>query len=481
MAEGRQGSGETSTDLLAPSVQTSGEGFRLLVLSGAGARELSLPAAGTVVIGRADSCAVRIDDSSVSRRHAELVLGREVRVRDLGSANGVFVRGRALPKGASCELGPGESIDVGRVTLLLQRRLADEAEPSSTGSATAAFGGPSTVAHAATGGAASATEPPPRVVVDADAAVVVVAPEMARLYELVRRVAPREINVLVLGETGTGKEVVAQAIHDASARARGPLVRVNCTQFNPNLLESELFGHEQGAFTGANRAKPGLFETANGGTIFLDEIGELPLAAQVKLLRVIEERKILRVGGVSARTLDVRIVAATHRDLKNEAGDFRRDLYFRLSGVTIHVPPLRERLIEIQPLAHLFARRFAAPRPAPRLSGEAIRALETYAWPGNVRELRNVIEHAVVMAEDVVTVEHLPEEIRAPSAASLAPPPSTPLRGQILAIERQRIIDALRAADGNQSRAAEILGMPRRTLVDKLRRYQIPRPRGGPS
>ena len=466
------------------------EGFRLLVLlpSGDGGNtvEVPLPEAGQLVLGRGDDCAVPIGDASVSRQHAELLVAHGVfRMRDLGSRNGIFVRGRRLEASESVEIGPGEAVDLGRVTVLIQRRSADSPRLDVPTLPPPPLSG--TAAATQVGGAADNAD-------NGDAAFVVCDPAMLRLHDLVRRVAVRDINVLLLGETGVGKEVVAEAVHRCSRRAGGPLVRVNCAQYNPQLLESELFGHEQGAFTGATRAKAGVFEAAQGGTLFLDEIGELPVSAQVKLLRVIEERRIRRVGGTEARDLDIRLVTATHRDLKAESqtGQFRRDLYFRLSGVTIPIPPLRERPSEIVPLAKMFAARFAAPEPTPELTEAAQQALLGYPWPGNVRELRNAVEQAVALSDGAIFPEHLRLESAPPSSAAsapssslwgggagAAPPSSTPLRGQMQSLERQRIVDALERSNGNQSRAAELLGMPRRTLVDKLRRYNIPRPRSG--
>jgi DNA-binding NtrC family response regulator len=301
----------------------------------------------------------------------------------------------------------------------------------------------------------------------------------------------------LLGETGVGKEVLAEVVHRRSPRHGAPFLRLNCAALSETLLESELFGHEKGAFTGAAQAKPGLLETADGGTVFLDEIGELSAAMQVKLLRVLEDRKVTRVGALAARSIDVRFVAATNRDLEAEVqrGAFRQDLFFRLSGITLTIPPLRERRAEIEPLARLFAARSAAQlgRPAPGISRAALDALVRHSWPGNVRELRNVMERAVVLAEaDEITPDHLllpsakPAETRAaPSAApAVDPAPAAAggagaagLRAELDAIERQRILDALAAAAGNQTQAAAALGMSRRTFIARLDEYGIPRPR----
>jgi hypothetical protein len=239
-----------------------------------------------------------------------------------------------------------------------------------------------------------------------DGAVVVRDEAMKRVFELVAKVAKGSISVLVLGETGAGKDVVASAIHARSPRAAAPLLRLDCATLSETLLESELFGHEAGSFTGAQKAKPGLLETASGGTVFLDEIGEMPLAVQAKLLHALESGEVMRLGGVVARSVDLRFVSATNRDLGDEvrSGRFRRDLYDRLSGVTVRVPPLRERRSEIEALARQFADHAAAQlgRPPFRFAPETVERLCAAPWPGNVRELRNAIERAALLAEDTV-------------------------------------------------------------------------------
>ncbi|HKP59482.1 MAG TPA: sigma-54 dependent transcriptional regulator [Polyangiales bacterium] len=298
------------------------------------------------------------------------------------------------------------------------------------------------------------------------------------------RAARGSISVLILGETGVGKEVVAEQLHLRSGRV-GRFVPINCAALSENLLESELFGYEKGAFTGADKTREGLFEAANGGTLFLDEVGELPLATQVKLLRVLEERKVLRVGGRSARAVDVRFVAATHRDIEQaaEQGAFRQDLYYRLNGITLEVPPLRERPADIAPLAAMFLAKstqlLGRDRP-PQLSEAALQALLDYAWPGNIRELRNVVERALLLCDSPsVLPEHLPAKLlREPQAqASVAQDPRAELMRQMELVERQRIIDALSKCAGNQTLAAQSLGISRRTLVTRLAQFELPRPR----
>jgi two-component system response regulator AtoC len=307
---------------------------------------------------------------------------------------------------------------------------------------------------------------------------------MKALYAQVERIARGPISVLILGETGVGKEVLAERIHRLSER-KGRFVPINCAALTESLLESELFGHEKGAFTGAIATKEGLFEAADGGTLFLDEVGELPPATQVKLLRVLEERKVLRVGGRVARSVDVRFISATHRDVEREAesGSFRSDLYYRLNGIALQVPPLRERKTDIAQLAREFIAmtcRASQGRRSPQLSDAALEALLAYAWPGNIRELRNVIERAVLLCDqDEIRVADLP-----PKMASAPPPASKPdvdpraqLLQQIEEVERARVKDALARCGGNQTQAAELLGISRRTLVTRLAQYDLPRPR----
>jgi transcriptional regulator with PAS, ATPase and Fis domain len=286
--------------------------------------------------------------------------------------------------------------------------------------------------------------------------------------------------VLLLGETGVGKEVVAGAIHSRSPRASGPFVAVNCAAMSESLFESELFGYERGAFTGADRAKPGLLESAHGGTLFLDEVGDMPLAPQAKLLRVLERREVLRLGSVKPKAIDVRIISATNRDLSVEiaAKRFRQDLYFRLNGVSIPIPPLRSRRDEIEPLARHFVELSTrgARRAEPALSPESIDMLRRHAWPGNVRELRNVIERALVLSGGAtVQPEHL-----LLTSPSTQPQSDWPALAPAEEEERRRIVEALDRCAGNQSYAAELLGISRRTLVSRLRAYGIARPRTRP-
>jgi transcriptional regulator with PAS, ATPase and Fis domain len=301
---------------------------------------------------------------------------------------------------------------------------------------------------------------------------------MRALLELVCRVAPSDATVLIQGESGTGKELIARALHARSARASGPFVVVDCATLPDALLESELFGHVRGAFTGAVTAKKGLLEEAHQGTVFLDELGALPPSTQVKLLRCLQERTIRRVGSTTPITVDVRVVAATNRDLKElvDRGGFREDLYYRLNGIVLTVPPLRERLEDIVPLAVHFVKRFADKlgRPAPALSAEVVERLVRYPWPGNVRELEKAMERAVVLARrDTIGLEDLPPAV----AGEPGPGPSPGRRWQTLEdVEKAHIVATLHEAGWNQARAAELLGISRTTLWRKLREYGVQTP-----
>ena len=295
--------------------------------------------------------------------------------------------------------------------------------------------------------------------------------QMAEIYKLVARVASLETTVLIQGETGTGKELVARAIHDASARAGRPFVVVDCAALPETLFESELFGHERGAFTGAFAARRGLLEMSAGGTCLLDEIGELTTPLQAKLLRTLQERTIRRVGGNDPIPVDVRVVAATNRDLRKLAaeGEFRDDLYYRLNVVTITVPPLRERSSDIPLLAQHFLETFAhrTERPVKRLAPEALALLAAYHWPGNVRELENVIERAVALSSsETLLPDDFPPHLREASRA-----PRLPAAGMTLEeVKRWYLNKVLEEAGGNKLRAAELLGIDRRTLYRILER-----------
>ena len=320
---------------------------------------------------------------------------------------------------------------------------------------------------------------------------------MRELWEMIRTIAPSEATVLVAGESGTGKELAARAVHTLSRRAQGPFVAVNCGALTETLLASELFGHEKGAFTGADRRHEGLFVRARGGTLFLDEIGEMPLPMQVKLLRVLQEREVLSVGGARPEPVDVRVIAATNRDLALETaeGRFREDLYYRLNVVTLTMPPLRDREGDIELLARHFAARFAHANHK-RVAGitpQALDLLARYAWPGNVRELENVMERAVIlMPGEHIDARELPQRLfpdrlrRGPDvkeagvtrgeAAAEGVAQALPERGDgrlptLEEVEREVILRTLARCGGNKSEAARVLGITRKTLHARLNRY----------
>jgi transcriptional regulator with PAS, ATPase and Fis domain len=280
--------------------------------------------------------------------------------------------------------------------------------------------------------------------------------------------------VLILGESGTGKEVVARAIHQGSRRSEGPFVVVNCAAYAETLLPSELFGHEKGAFTGAIRRKLGRFEQAHGGTIFLDEVGEISLPTQVVLLRVIQERKFERVGGEETISTDARILAATNRDLRQamSKGTFREDLYWRLNVISIHVPPLRERKEDIPQLVTNFVEKYnsALGRNIVSVSNEAMDLIFSHHWPGNVRELENIVERAMVLTKsDVITPESLPPELRAYQYAASPVDRAADLK----LLEEDHVRSILEKCDWNKYRAAKMMGISRSTLYSKIRRFRI--------
>ena len=310
--------------------------------------------------------------------------------------------------------------------------------------------------------------------------IVAESPGMRQIVEMVRRVAPTETTVLILGESGTGKELVARALHGLSPRGRGPFVAVNCAAIPESLLESELFGHVKGAFTGAIRDRVGKFEAADGGTIFLDEIGEMRLDLQVKILRCLEERVVERVGDNQSIRVDVRVLAATNKDLTKaiQAGEFREELYYRLNVVPLAIPPLRERREDIRALTQHFLKILGAP-PRLTIAPDAFRALETYDWPGNVRELENALERALIFQRaDTLAMADLPETIRVPRVKeSPALPVSLPEAGLSLEeVEKGLILRALQKHDWNQSRAARYLGITRHTLLYRMDKHGIERP-----
>ncbi len=300
------------------------------------------------------------------------------------------------------------------------------------------------------------------------------SPAMQKLFDMVERVAPTDATVLVRGESGTGKEVVAQTIHRLSRRMEGPFVPLNCGAVSPQLIESELFGHERGSFTGAERRHQGVFERADRGTLFLDEITEMSAELQVKLLRILETGLVTRVGGTRELEVDVRVVAATNRDPDEavEDGRLRRDLYYRLKVFPVELPPLRTRAGDVPLLAQHFLDRLAASDGVEkRFDTAAMEALERYAWPGNVRELKNVVERTFILADEVIGVDLLPPEVRGDipvSSGQLQAPVGTPLDDVVKA----HTMATLEHFDGNKKRTAEALGISLKTLYNRLHRYE---------
>jgi two-component system NtrC family response regulator len=300
--------------------------------------------------------------------------------------------------------------------------------------------------------------------------IVGVSPPIQELFDALRKIAPTDATVLITGESGTGKELIARAIHFNSPRRGARMVTVNCAAIPHDLLESELFGHVRGAFTGAIRNKPGKFELAHGGTLFLDEIGSMPMALQAKLLRALQEREVERVGDDHPREVDVRVMAATNRSLppRIQAGEFREDLYYRLNVVPVRIPPLRERSGDVAILVRHFISHFAGQAPV-RITTDGVAQLERYAWPGNVRELENFCERVVLLrAGDIIDATAVNVQLERMARESPAGPGLT-----LHEIERDAVVEALRASGWNRSRAARRLGVPRHVLLYRIKKFGI--------
>jgi two-component system response regulator AtoC len=412
-----------------------------------------LPAEGQITIGREAPAEILIDTPTVSRRHARLrVSGSSVWIEDLASHNATRVNGELLA--GEQALGYGDVIVLGDVLAVLEEQANAE--------------------HAF-----DDDLPPEGLVLELGERTVLVAdPVMLHVYTQLRRLAQSHLAVLIVGETGTGKDLAASALHAWSKRHGGQFVSINCAALPEALAESELFGHERGAFSGAVRDKLGLFESANGGTVFLDEIGDLPPAIQAKLLRVLESQRVTRLGAVRERPIDVRVVTATHRDLAVDvkAGRFRQDLYYRLSAAMVQVPPLRARSREISILAHRFLAEACErlDRPRMTLTTGAAERLGTHDWPGNVRELKNLMEVLAALVDGPIMAEHITAALAksaggAPASAPGEPPPQD-LRAAKDELERRSIEAALDSSAGNKTQAAKLLNMPLRTFMWKLKR-----------
>jgi len=497
-----------------------------------------LPVGSSYRLGRGAGAQVRIDDPSVSREHLLIHTGPQgVEIEELGSSNGtrLFPAGSQKPANDTTlrpnqryKVREGDVIRIGSVAALLKFHETRSTPQHST------IPPSSFSPHARTD------------------------PEMRRVYDLALRAASTDISVLIIGETGAGKELLASAVHDNSGRSHESFLQLNCAALSESLLESELFGHEKGAFTGAMTHRMGLLESTKGGSVFLDEIGEMPLSTQAKLLRVLEERRIRRLGSNKSLPIDVRFVAATNRDMEEEvkAGRFRGDLYYRISGIVLHLPALRERPSEIEPLARHFLREHCLKSSVavPELTAAGVSALLSYGWPGNVRELKNAMERAPILsAGEPIGPEHLPgmdlldvddfgeeectdviqvpdalisregrsstDPIPSRSSAELLSAPAIPEGLELLppeapespseqpqlpgaedvftaqlgarklvhrnshsytdAGEREQVVAALEQCSGNQTRAAKLLGVSRRTLINRLDRLGIARPRKG--
>jgi len=427
-------------------------------------------------IGRGHEADLQLPDRSVSRIHARIYrVGNRYFLADLGSRNGTHANGKRVTQ---LPLDDGQVFQVGpyRIHFLWPEG------PSSTGEEPTVAPGTAPVSPAASSPAAPATQPSsrrPASSPNAEAApfgMVGGSPPMRKLAETVRRVGPSDAAVLIEGETGSGKELVARGLHDISDRRDRTFIVVNCGAISPELIESELFGHERGSFTGATTQRRGAFELAHNGTIFLDEIGELPYTLQPKLLRALEQKEIKRVGGNETLPADARVLAATNRNLKEEVAKkaFREDLYFRVGAIRVAVPPLRDRREDIAPLSRHFLAALCvrSPRPLPSLSPAALDALVSHDWPGNVRELRNAIQRAVVMAEEnelsAADFSFLRESSNS-SSDTEAPEGLTRWEQA----ERTNILAELSRQGGNKTRTARVLGIAKSTLFEKLKKYGI--------
>ncbi|HEU5055044.1 MAG TPA: sigma 54-interacting transcriptional regulator [Kofleriaceae bacterium] len=427
-------------------------GSAQLVITTAGGPPRTVPlgealASGAVVIGSdPEQADVAVDDLHVSARHCELTtIHAGVKLADLGSRNGTKVQGIAVH---SALLEPGVVITIGTTEIRFEEAASEEAAEEDAGEGDALdLEGPSRFGDALGHSAA-----------------------MRRVFGVLQRIAPTDLTITILGETGTGKDVLARAIHEASPRRSAPFVVFDCGAAAPTLIESQLFGHERGAFTGAVDQRRGAFEQAHGGTLFLDEIGELSLDLQPKLLRVLEQRQVSRLGSTTERPVDVRIVCATNRELAREVatGQFRQDLFFRVNVAVVRLPPLRERPEDVVPLIQ----HFAAQTEGLEVSTEALGILTSYDWPGNVRELRNVIQSAAAVSDGKLLRPRdfilFSGQTRAPTLDGL------PLAGRTLeSIECAAIRQTLQQFSGNKTQAARALGIAPSTLYAKLKKYAL--------
>ncbi|HEY3665520.1 MAG TPA: sigma 54-interacting transcriptional regulator [Polyangiaceae bacterium] len=413
---------------------------RLSVISGPDAG-LSLEIAGGAVrIGTAEENDLILTDTTVSRRHCEVIpTSNGIRIRDSGSTNLVVVGGALVVDAtftAPIQIELGDTIIT--ITPLLETVYREQLDTDRFGD------------------------------------LLGKAPPMQELFADLERIAPTELSLLIEGETGTGKELVAESVHRASARADGPFITFDCSSVAPTLAESELFGHERGAFTGAVNARAGIFEQAQGGTIFLDELGELPKDLQPKLLRVLEKREVRRIGGTRTIPIDVRLIAATNRNLRAEVqrGSFREDLYFRVAGARVYIPPLRERMSDLPRLIGSFLAASHPPRTLNEVPQHLWEMLRSYRWPGNVRELRNAVQRMLVT----------PDRVLEPEAESAGAPPAAPEEFSPLRVARREAADAferryvqslLVRADGNITRAAALAEVSRQVIHALISKHAL--------
>lgn len=434
---------------------------QLSVLSGPEKGMTWLMETDVIRIGSADTEDIVLTDPTVSRHHAEIHRGRDgVTLRDLGSTNGTFV---GSVRAKEIYLGADTRFRVGRTEFLFTP--ADEVidvEPSTK---------------------------------DRFEDLVGSSVGMREVFGVLERVAPTDLTVLITGETGTGKELASQAVHNQSKRKNSPFVVFDCGAAPNKLIESELFGHQRGAFTGAIESRPGIFETADHGTIFLDEIGELPLELQPKLLRVLEQREVRRVGGSKTKPIDVRVVAATNKNLREQvnAGRFREDLYYRLAVVELALPPLRDRMEDLSLLANHLLQRATHNPGVQEIAPEVMDIFQTYRWPGNVRELKNVLQRAIPFCDGSrIIIDALPEALKSKrqdtDPKAVEAPPATPLheapstlpfknaKDQLIeAFEREYLIDLLERHEGNVSKAANSADMDRKSITRLMKKHGITR------
>jgi DNA-binding NtrC family response regulator len=454
--DGRTGEspGHAATTMEACESQTTAHSIALLVRCAAGVAMCPIRDASGVTLGRSPECDVVIEDASVSRRHALLRLAPEPTIEDLGSRNGTAVDGRRIDPGLAVPIEVGTCVELGTASVFLVRARPPAAE------------------------ALDASSSPGAEIIASD-------PSMLRLVATLHVAAQGDAPILIQGEAGVGKKAFARLLHERSLRNGQPLRAVDCASRPERILERELFGVEAGASPETPDGAAGAFELAHGGTLVLDRIAELPMAVQAELLRVLADREVRRVGGGAPKPADVRIVVATQSDLwaMSASGAFRADLHFQLAKIPFTIPPLRERKADIVPLARHFLVLRAARRRRPPLvlTADAIEALESFDWPGNVQQLRAIVERAAAHCrEPNLDAPHLRVPRKTSFGSSSAPPQRGPakLREQVRSYERERVVDALVTAGGNQTRAAKLLGVSRATLINKLVAHGIDRPRG---